>query len=122
MDENIVRMRDRPTPWRTSPKLWENLKPLARRMRQEPTPAEHRLWQRPRRKQILGFRFRRQHAIDRFIVDFYCAQAQLVVEVDGPIHQYSLEQDTLREQVVTSLGLSVCCVSPMSRCLLRRTL
>jgi len=74
-------------------------------MRREPTPAEHRLWQRLRRKQILGFRFRRQHAIDRFIVDFYCAEAHLVVEVDGPIHEYSLERDTLREQVLTSLGL-----------------
>jgi len=105
VDEKTVRIRDRATPWRTSPKLWQKLKPLARRMRREPTPAEHRLWQRLRRKQILGFRFRRQHAIDRFIVDFYCAEAHLVVEVDGPIHEYSLERDTLREQVLTSLGL-----------------
>lgn len=63
-------------PWQSPPELWEKLKPLARQMRREPTPAEKLLWQKLRQKQLLGFKFRRQHAIDRFIVDFYCAKAR----------------------------------------------
>jgi len=103
--EKATRTDDPVTRWRTAAEVWSKLKPLARQKRQEPTPAEDRLWQRLRRKQVLGFKFRRQHAIDRFIVDFYCAEVQLVVEVDGPIHKYSPEQDTLREQLITSLDL-----------------
>jgi very-short-patch-repair endonuclease len=92
--------------WRTPPHLWEKLKPLAREMRQSPTPAEDALWQRLRRKQ-LGVKFRCQHAIGRFIVDFYCAEASLVVEVDGPIHQYAPEQDAIRQEFLESQDLRV---------------
>mgnify|MGYP001770978009 FL=1 len=77
--------------WQTSSELWEKLKPLARQMRREPTPAEDKLWQKLRHKQILGYKFRRQHTIDRFIVDFYCGEARLVVEVDGEVHDYTQE-------------------------------
>ena len=49
------------------------------------TPTEAKVWQALRRRQ-LGFKFRRQHPIDRFIVDFYCAKASLVVEIDGDSH------------------------------------
>ena len=94
-------------PWHTSPELWEKLKPLARQMRREPTPAENRLWQRLRGRQVLGFKFRRQHAIDRFIVDFYCAEARLIVEVDGPIHLYSREEDEIRQECLEGLGMQV---------------
>ena len=52
-----------------------------------------------------GFKFRRQHAIDRFIVDFYCAEARLIVEVDGPIHLYSREEDEIRQECLESLGM-----------------
>jgi len=46
------------------------------------TPTEAKVWQAVRRRQ-LGFKFRRQHPIDRFIADFYCAEARLVIEIDG---------------------------------------
>lgn len=82
---------------KTTPKLWEALKPLARQMRHEPTLAEDILWQRLRDKGI-GVKFRRQHAIDRFIVDFYCAKSKLVIEVDGSIHDYTEEEDAIRQQ------------------------
>ena len=49
------------------------------------TPTENKVWQAVRRRQ-LGFKFRRQHPIDRFIVDFYCAEAKLVIEIDGDSH------------------------------------
>lgn len=96
-----------PQSWQTSPELWEKLKPLARQMRHEPTPAEKQLWQKLRNKQILGFKFRRQHSIDRFIVDFYCNEVGLVVEVDGEIHDYTQEEDRLRQDFLESLGLRV---------------
>jgi very-short-patch-repair endonuclease len=91
----------------TPPELYESIKLLSREMRSEPTPAEEALWQRLRHKQIADFKFRRQHSIDRFIVDFYCADARLVVEVDGPIHEQQQEYDVLRQAFVESLGIRV---------------
>ncbi|MEK7353219.1 MAG: endonuclease domain-containing protein [Chloroflexota bacterium] len=93
--------------WLTSPELWEKLKPLARQMRKESTDAERVLWRHLRRRQLLGHRFRRQHSVERFIVDFYCAEAGVVVEVDGPIHQYSREEDRIRQAYIESVGLRV---------------
>jgi very-short-patch-repair endonuclease len=93
--------------WRTSAQLWEKLKPLVRQMRHEPTPAENHLWQHLRNKQLLGYRFRRQHFIDRFIVDFYCAKAQLIVEVDGAIHQYTQKEDVIRQEFLETQGFKV---------------
>jgi very-short-patch-repair endonuclease len=91
--------------WRTPPELWEKLKPMARQMRKEPTEAECILWQKLRNQQLSGFKFRRQHSIERFIVDFYCAEAGLVLEVDGPIHDYQPEEDKIREIFIESQGL-----------------
>src|SRR5690606_34253297 len=92
---------------RTTADLWPKIKLLARELRTGLTPAEHALWQRLRGKQIHGFKFRRQHPVDRFIVDFYCSQARLVVEVDGPIHEQQQEYDELRQAFIESLGLRV---------------
>jgi very-short-patch-repair endonuclease len=93
--------------WHTSPELWEKLKPLARQNRKEPTEAEEKLWENLCNRQLEGFKFRRQHAIERFIVDFYCAEARLVVEVDGPIHQYSREEDFIRQNYFESQYLRI---------------
>jgi very-short-patch-repair endonuclease len=60
--------------------------PLARKLRLTPTDAEIRLWSRLRRKQLEGFRFRRQHPLGPYVADFFCAEAKLVVEVDGGQH------------------------------------
>jgi very-short-patch-repair endonuclease len=60
--------------------------PLARSLRHTPTEAETRLWARLRRKQLAGIRFRRQHPLGRYVVDFFCAEAKLVIEVDGGQH------------------------------------
>ena len=78
-------------------------------MRKNPTPAEHLLWQRLRHKQVAGLRFRRQHPINRFIVDFYCAEARLVIEVDGSIHAApeQAEYDADRQMFLDQLGLQV---------------
>jgi very-short-patch-repair endonuclease len=89
-----------------SSELWALIKPLARQHRAMPTPTENKLWQELRNRK-LGPRFRRQHPIDRFIADFYCPEKNLVIEVDGPIHQYTQEEDALRQAFIESHGLSV---------------
>ncbi len=99
---------DEPLPHtRTTRDLWAQIKPLAREMRKEPTVAEKALWERLRGKQVGELRFRRQHPIDKFIVDFYCAEARLVVEVDGPIHEQQQEYDALRQEFIEGLGIRV---------------
>ena len=92
---------------RPDPKLWDQLKPLAREMRHSPTPAEQALWQHLRNRQMCGVKFRRQHAISRFIVDFYAPQARLVIEVDGGIHVHRQEEDAVRQATLENLNLRV---------------
>jgi very-short-patch-repair endonuclease len=70
-------------------------------------PAEARLWQVLRNRNIAGAKFRRQFAIDRFLVDFYCSQAALVIEVDGPVHDALTVKDAERQQELESRGLTV---------------
>lgn len=91
--------------WATHRNLWAKLKPLAQEMRQQPTKAEKRLWEELRNKQ-LGVKFRRQHTIERFIADFYCREARLVIEVDGDIHHTQVE-DAARTELLQALGLKV---------------
>jgi very-short-patch-repair endonuclease len=76
-------------------------------MRQEPTPAEQRMWVLVRDGRIDGFKFRRQHGIEVYLADFYCAKASLVIEVDGPIHATQKEQDEYRQMILEILGLRV---------------
>ena len=59
------------------------------------------------RRDALGVRFRRQHVIDRFIADFYCAERGLVVEVDGPVHEGRGELDAERDCLFLTKGLVV---------------
>jgi very-short-patch-repair endonuclease len=56
---------------------------------------------------LAGHKFRRQHPIDRFIVDFCCPEARLVVEVDGPIHQETQEEDLQRQKLLEELNMKV---------------
>lgn len=79
----------------------------ARRMRREPTKAERILWQRLRRRQLGDYKFRRQHPIGNYIVDFYCAETKLIVEVDGDVHAYQKEKDTERTAVLEAQGYRV---------------
>ena len=69
-----------------------DLKERARSMRHEPTPAEAKMWQLLRGNQ-LGVKFRRQHSINRYIVDFVCLSHKLIVELDGAGHLESDQAD-----------------------------
>lgn len=76
-------------------------------MRHQPTPEEEKLWGHLRNRQLLGFKFRRQHSIDRFIVDFYCPAAHLVIEVDGAIHDYTPQEDAIRQEFLSGQDMKV---------------
>lgn len=77
-------------------------------MRHPQTPAEATLW-RGIRNRNLRYKFRRQHPIDHFIIDFYCAQAKLCIEIDGPSHYESgpKEYDDARTKFLEELGYKV---------------
>jgi very-short-patch-repair endonuclease len=79
----------------------------ARELRQTMTAAEAMLWERLRANRLAGFHIRRQQVIDGFIVDFYCYAAQLVIEVDGPVHKDQREYDAARDEVLARRGLQV---------------
>ncbi len=76
----------------------------ARLMRQNPTRAESVLWQHLRKEKLDGSKFRRQHIIHTFIVDFYCPTGKLIVEVDGAVHQNQVEYDQVREEYLKAAG------------------
>jgi very-short-patch-repair endonuclease len=59
-------------------------------------PAEQRLWERIRDRQLAGAHFRRQHAVGTYIVDFFCAKSKLVIEVDGDTHADQVTYDAER--------------------------
>jgi very-short-patch-repair endonuclease len=69
------------------------------------TPAERLLWSRLRRSALDGIHFRRQQIIGGFIVDFYCAAANLAIELDGPIHASQVALDFERDRALAELGI-----------------
>ena len=81
--------------------------PLAISLRKKMTPWEHRLWYQFLR--TYPIRFQRQKAIGEYIADFYCAKAQLVIELDGGGHytDEQMERDRLRTQALEQMGLTV---------------
>ncbi|MEK7183658.1 MAG: endonuclease domain-containing protein [Patescibacteria group bacterium] len=67
-------------------------------MRKNPTFTEKIFWQQVRGKQISGYKIRRQHPIDKYVVDFYCARFHLIIEIDGDVHRIPecMAKDTIR--------------------------
>ncbi len=79
----------------------------ARQMRQSPTPAEALLWQHLRKSRLAGYKFRRQHIVQTFIVDFYCPAGKLVIEIDGGIHESQKDYDQIREMDLEEMGYHI---------------
>jgi very-short-patch-repair endonuclease len=79
----------------------------ARGLRHEETPPEELLWLVLRNGQIGGLKFRRQHPVGPYVVDFYCHSAALVVELDGMSHDRRASQDAARTGYLESQGLRV---------------
>lgn len=86
------------------------LKERARSMRLNPTYGEKIAWIILRKKG-LGVKFRRQHIMENFIVDFVCLEIQLVIEVDGDIHDETKEYDEWRSGILESIGFKVVRIS-----------
>ena len=83
------------------------MKYLARKLRKQPTDAENLLWKHLRARQLNGYKFRRQHFIDPYIVDFFCMESGLIVEADGGQHDEQRKYDTERTVYFESRGYRV---------------
>lgn len=80
----------------------------ARENRKNPTKAEFKIWNEVlRMRQFADYKFLRQKPIDNYIVDFYCSELRLVIEIDGDSHAEAVQYDTERTKVLEALGLTV---------------
>ncbi len=97
---------------------WKEIKCIASKLRNNQTKAEETLWKLLRNRQLMDRKFLRQHPIiyeiDRnrndfyfFIPDFYCASEKLVIELDGPVHDFHKQDDYKRDEILKSKGLHV---------------
>jgi very-short-patch-repair endonuclease len=82
-------------------------KAAARDLRGRETRAERMLWAMLRDRRLNGIKVRRQHPIDRYVLDFYCADVRLAIELDGEIHHNQLEMDTFRTRYLEACGIKV---------------
>jgi leucyl-tRNA synthetase len=96
---------------------YQQIKELCRSLRQKQTPAENLFWKEFRNRKFNGLKFNRQFPIIYattnsnehffFVADFYCFEKKLVVELDGPIHNFQKEKDYNRDKVIEGLGLKI---------------
>jgi len=93
--------------WKQPKQIKKKMHVLSSELRQRSTETENLLWEKLRNRQLLGRKFRRQTPIGAYVVDFYCAQEKLVIEIDGGIHETQQEQDQLRQETLEALGLRV---------------
>jgi very-short-patch-repair endonuclease len=82
---------------------------LAREQRRKPTPAEEKLWDVLRARRLAGLKFRRQHPLGPYILDYFCVEHQLEVEVDGGIHNEpeQIEHDERRAEYLNKHGIQI---------------
>ena len=80
-----------------------------RELRQSLTKAEKILWEYLRNRKLDGFKFRRQHPVDKFIADFYCHEKKLVIELDGSVHDEKMnaQYDEARSYELKGSGIMV---------------
>lgn len=85
-----------------------NLKPLARKLRQNMTLGEVLLWNELKENKLLGFDFDRQRCLDNYIVDFYCKDLMLAIEIDGMSHHHeeAFYKDEIRQTTLESYGIT----------------
>ena len=83
------------------------MKNLARTLRKDSTGAERWLWQRLCNRELLGWKFRRQHPIGCYIVDFVCIERKLIIELDGSQHAENQTADSARSEYLKEKGYQV---------------
>ncbi len=81
------------------------LKELAKQLRQNSTLSEVLLWQQLKGKQMMGYRFHRQKPIQNYIVDFFCHELMLAIEIDGITHNEKIDYDLRRQQEIELIGI-----------------
>ena len=79
----------------------------AKKLRREMTPAEKVLWKHVKANKLNGLHIRRQQIVHGYFADFYCHQHELIVEVDGGIHEFQQEYDAEREEYLIGLGFRI---------------
>jgi very-short-patch-repair endonuclease len=89
----------------TNPVILSEYRP--RELRNNSTDAEQRLWYQLRNRQVLGAKFRRQHALDNYIVDFVSFDAMLIIELDGGQHSEQTAYDEKRDETLARIGFKV---------------
>lgn len=85
----------------------KELTAYSRTNRKNQTDVERILWRHLRNKQIDGFKFRRQYPVSSYILDFYCVEKQLAIELDGSQHIGNKNYDTTRSQYLNKIGIRV---------------
>ncbi|MBC3873657.1 endonuclease domain-containing protein [Undibacterium sp. LX15W] len=88
-------------------KIPEDLKAYAREMRKKMPDAEELLWYLIRNRKVAGAKFRRQHPVGRYILDFYCVEKKLAVELDGGQHSEQQTYDQTRDAYLSQQGIHV---------------
>ncbi len=90
-------------------RMTERKRDFARQLRQDQTAAEEKAWSLLRNNQIGGLKFRRQHVVEGFVVDFYCPRLKLAIELDGGVHDRKMNKDydELRQIELESKGVAV---------------
>lgn len=77
----------------------------ARDLRKKLTKEERKVWHAIRNRKLLDLKFRRQHVIRGFIIDFYCSELSLAIEIDGKIHMDCIEYDEARQELLAAMGI-----------------
>lgn len=88
------------------PPYQKDLIEKARQLRKKSTPGEIELWKLIKNKQVLGYQFRRQRPVLNFIIDFYCKELALAIEIDGSSHDYKVGYDTFRQTKLEEIGIT----------------
>jgi very-short-patch-repair endonuclease len=82
------------------------LKEYARQLRNNSTLSEVLLWKQLKGKQLSGYDFHRQKPIDNYIVDFYCCELKLAIEIDGITQDFKMDNDRVRQLKIESYGIA----------------
>lgn len=87
----------------------ESLKDTRQYLRPHSTSAEAELWKHIKNKQLAGRKFRRQHSINNYIVDFYCSEEKLIIELDGDPHgdYIQIQRDEIRDHILEESGYKI---------------
>lgn len=111
---NIAMLQIKPKPYTFKTKMprlhnREYLIQIRKHLRNNSTAAESTLWKILKKRQVGGYKFRRQHSIGKYVVDFYCPELQLVLELDGEPHANLVNNatDGERDEFIESYGITV---------------